>query len=398
MAVSGGPDVVTDGLVLAIDATNTKSFRGEPTTNLLPQPLSFSTGYTQESWTTGLVEDNAVIAPDGTMTATKITRVSGYFYKRNTVSPTFTINVGDTITFSCWVKKLDSTNQTGRGINIWCYNGAGNGNRASATQSIESGEWVRQSVTYTALSGETDFAFGFSGAIASHLQGIIAIWRPQVEIKAYATPFVSGSRGTTVATGGGWADVTGNNNHGELVNGPTFSSANGGSIVFDGTNDYVNCGDILNAPTTLSVNFWVKNANGGVIITKGYRLWEIRIADSEFGGYVGISTGAFWYGISDQHNILHGVNLTEWNNFTYVLDYTTTNVSFYANGVLKGSITVPNMVSTYSPTFNLNLGRRVESDNNQFSGNISQVQIYNRILTAQEILQNFNSTRSRFGV
>ena len=41
-----------------------------------------------------------------------------------------------------------------------------------------------------------------------------------------------------------WSDLSGNNITGSLVNGPTYSSANGGSIVFDGTNDYVNCGDL----------------------------------------------------------------------------------------------------------------------------------------------------------
>jgi hypothetical protein len=43
-------------------------------------------------------------------------------------------------------------------------------------------------------------------------------------------------------TGTTWTDLTGNGNNGTLTNGPTFNSANGGSISFDGTNDYIDCG------------------------------------------------------------------------------------------------------------------------------------------------------------
>jgi hypothetical protein len=99
--IKGGPHIETSGLQLYYDVDNIDSYPGEPTTNLLAQPLSFETGYTQESFTGGTIEDNAVIAPDGTMSATKITRVGGYFYKRNLTSPTFTITPGDVITFSC---------------------------------------------------------------------------------------------------------------------------------------------------------------------------------------------------------------------------------------------------------------------------------------------------------
>jgi hypothetical protein len=66
-------------------------------------------------------------------------------------------------------------------------------------------------------------------------------------------------RGTTVATGGGWADLTGTSNHGELVNGPTYNSSNGGSLVFDGSNDMIIIPEnsALNTQTP-SVEVWVK--------------------------------------------------------------------------------------------------------------------------------------------
>jgi hypothetical protein len=58
-----------------------------------------------------------------------------------------------------------------------------------------------------------------------------------------------------------WFDLSGNSNSGSLVNGPTFDSANGGSIVFDGTNDFVNLGTpstLVGLQVPLTINLWAK--------------------------------------------------------------------------------------------------------------------------------------------
>ena len=196
-----------------------------------------------------------------------------------------------------------------------------------------------------------------------------------------------------------WNDVSKVGNNGTLTNGPTFSSANNGSTVFDGVDDYANLGNIINSPTELSVNFWVKNPNGNVIITKGFRVWEIQIKTIKFGGYVGQNNGAnYWYGIEDSNNIPHDAVLTQWNNFTYVYDFINRTIKFYTNSVLKGNITVTDMFSTYTPIYNLNIGRRVDNNSLYFSGSLAQTLIYNRALNQSEVTQNFNATRARFGL
>jgi len=126
---------------------------------------------------------------------------------------------------------------------------------------------------------------------------------------------------------------------------------------------------------------------------------KLDFSNTEFGGYVGVNNGtSFWYGIADSNNILHGANLAEWNNFTYIFNYTTGNIKLYTNSVEKGSITVPQMFSSYSPTYNLTIGRRVESGDAYLSGNLAIIQMYNRALSATEIQQNFNAMRGRFGI
>ena len=59
-------------------------------------------------------------------------------------------------------------------------------------------------------------------------------------------------------TGTAWNDISGNRNNGTLTNGPTFNSSNGGSIVFDGTNDYIN--------TVTATSLGIKSAKASLII------------------------------------------------------------------------------------------------------------------------------------
>ncbi len=190
-------------------------------------------------------------------------------------------------------------------------------------------------------------------------------------------------------TGTVWLDRSGNNNHGTLTNGPTFSSANGGSLVFDGSNDYINLPyTLLSESQDFTVNIWIKqnNQNYGTI----------------FGNYPAGNLQLF-YG-----NTFIGMYLD--NNTAYVAnpatEFTTNPVFFtaqriagnetrvYLNNILKktGSST-----STIGSVSNFKIGTST-SVGEPYNGNISQISVYNRALTPQEIKQNFNATRGRFGI
>lgn len=214
-------------------------------------------------------------------------------------------------------------------------------------------------------------------------------------------------------TGTTWTDLSGNGNNGTLTNGPTYSSANGGSLVFDGSNDYV---EITNNSTyqftntqPFTINSWVKwnNTTGGHIIF-AYALTVGRgYYFSLFNGVniSGVTTNSFnfdyWDG-SAFRGIL-GVNNSIMPNVWIMLTATSAtnsvnDMKVYLNGVLvsysnrgTGSPTSIN----YS-TLPLRIGAR--GDGSYFNGDIPQVSIYNRALTAQEIQQNFNATRGRYGI
>lgn len=195
-------------------------------------------------------------------------------------------------------------------------------------------------------------------------------------------------------SGTSWYDLSGNGNTGTLTNGPTFNSANGGSIVFDGIDDYVNVANAssLNASAqTISVWYNATTVPGrsATIVAKhdtvgsynGYHMYtangtEIKVGSTSY--YAGPGTG------------IAGV----WYHLT--LAYTSnSSMTCYINGVSSGTTALGNLSISSNP---LRIGRSPDSFWSIFTGKISVVTVHNRQLSDTEILQNFNATRARYGV
>jgi len=190
-----------------------------------------------------------------------------------------------------------------------------------------------------------------------------------------------------------WYDKSGNTNNGTLTNGPTFSSANGGSIVFDGTNDFVLASSVQNLPN-LNANFTINvftkptvASYGNIIVLadSGYSnecqlILNINtILVSKYGGTSLITGGS--------------ISLNIWYNITYVQN---SNVGFL---YLNGSLLQSNSITPQTPSIsNVILGSYNTSGPQPYGGYISTTQIYNRALSASEIQQNFNALRGRYGI
>ena len=204
-----------------------------------------------------------------------------------------------------------------------------------------------------------------------------------------------------------WTDLTANKNNGTLTNGPTFDSANGGSIVFDGTDDYVSFGSSLSSVSNVTVQGWIKahSFNRDAILSYAHPTSQgswLRFAVRIISGTTGkIAIGGQFGGTS--HEVTGGSILQQ--NIYY-------NVCFTANGsswscfinseeenlsVLAGSNTGYDFsYSGLSVLTIANLYRAVYGNVDNFDGNISNISIYNRVLTPDEIRQNYNATRGRF--
>jgi hypothetical protein len=197
-----------------------------------------------------------------------------------------------------------------------------------------------------------------------------------------------------------WSDISGNNKNGSLQNGPTFDSANGGSILFDGTNDVVNfgTGNTFFPLPQFTIDIWFRSL--GTVPTTG-------TSPGLFGFTFGI-TAIFTSATNllfrvDDGTTTEGITITgtfrtdgNWYNGTFY--HTGTNMGIYINGSFRGSVDRTwNGTGRYA-TNSWNLGRDNNNSNQFFYGNIASCKLYNRQLSADEILQNYNATRSRFGI
>lgn len=219
-----------------------------------------------------------------------------------------------------------------------------------------------------------------------------------------------------------WNDISRSQLNGTLTNGPTFNSANGGSIVFDGSNDYIdNIGDLssfsfIQNTNIFSVSFWFKvdvinteyRIMGNTVTTaeKGFSIALRYLTDYGFnalGCYTnyGVGTNLVSLGTTNDNIITD----TNWHHACYTINNTTSGL-WYIDGrsvtttIRKpASLTVTNVKSTGNSSRTLNVGRtNAATTASPLNGNIAQVQIYNRTLSASEVLQNYNVTKSRFGL
>jgi hypothetical protein len=197
-------------------------------------------------------------------------------------------------------------------------------------------------------------------------------------------------------TGTTWYDRSGNGRNSTLVNGPTYSTNSGGSIVFDGIDDYVNCGLASFQPTQLTLCAWVSSNisnRDGAIIAKG------NINEStEWGLAFGYSNPYYLVGraTTAANQLVYpwsGSLLIGYHYICYTM-INNTSASLYIDGVQV--ISTNTIGSIGLNTKDILIGKW--NNYGPFLGNIAQTSIYNRALTSQEILQNYNATKSRFGL
>ena len=197
-------------------------------------------------------------------------------------------------------------------------------------------------------------------------------------------------------TGTAWNDLSRSGNNGTLTNGPTFNSGNGGSIVFDGVDDYVNCGSQKVNNTSFTFSCWVKLA-----IASGT---QVFIAQGSTGAgsyqYIAFRNNLFQFN-TDGSNTFAESNSTPsaniWYNIVGVYNTTVTNKNIiYVNSIPQTTVSTATANFTGDST---SLGRSPFGSGGAFlNGNIANAQIYNRALSSTEILQNYNATKTRFGL
>lgn len=195
-------------------------------------------------------------------------------------------------------------------------------------------------------------------------------------------------------TGATWSDISGRGNNATLVNSPTFSSANSGSLVFNGTSQWANLGNVPISTSAITVSAWVFDTDVGNlsrdIVTKA-GTFKFRVDVGAEGG----NLSAFvWIGGAAEPRISAAWTKNVWTNVAFTWN-TSGAFRLYTNGVVRTATT--SRIGTAGTTAN-NLSVASDSGIEFWPGNISDVMIYNATLTDDEIAQNFNALRSRYGV
>lgn len=209
-----------------------------------------------------------------------------------------------------------------------------------------------------------------------------------------------------IGSGTAWNDLSGNNNTGTLTNGPTYTSSFGGSIVFDGTNDYASVPTYTQSPTTqLTLSLWTKPSSTtqtNTLMSKwgsssqANFSWLLFLNWFGTGLYflVGNSAGTGY----SVHSIAH--NLSTGSYINYTITYSSGAVNMYMNGnLISSSASANTALKTVATPITIGAdwdGGSVDTLLRYYNGNISNVSVYNRALSASEVLNNHNATKGRY--
>ena len=262
------------------------------------------------------------------------------------------------------------------------------------------GSIIGSVVTSSALS-----ATGIWGLQNVELANRLNIWPGQIVTNGLELFLDASHKDSYPGTGTTWYDLSGNGRNLTLTNGPTFSAANMGSIVFDGTNDYA----VLNPVSAFNIyciSMWFKPTTI-INSTSAYKpLIHFKSSTAKY-----ISFGDTTSRVANEYITIvqepgdrrtavnDGGSLSAGAWYNIVFNYESSQYNIYINNTLKSTtigsslgnvplITDPNFIYLNS----------YEGTSGYLDSSLSMCMIYNRTLTADEIQQNFNASRARFGV
>ena len=212
-----------------------------------------------------------------------------------------------------------------------------------------------------------------------------------------------------VGSGTTWKDLSSNELDNTIAGRPTYETANGGGFVFDGADDYAQRPNdtTFNSINEFTFNFWVKYASGNNF-TSLIGKPRAGYADALRIGYTADTTTLFYslQGTTRCSNTSVTLSTTEFTNICFVQNPSESSnpdkTKFYINGTaISNESSGYALTSVDAPTHPLIIGgwrQGYGSVGATWKGNMNIVQMYNRALSAGEVLQNYNQLKSRFGL
>lgn len=196
-------------------------------------------------------------------------------------------------------------------------------------------------------------------------------------------------------SGTSWVDLSGNNINGTLAGGTSFNNSNSGNMSFDGIDDKVTFPNTTVSTTSgMTIEVWFKTSSGTKYqdifdLADAYGVWIVTNFASAGTGKIVTSFNTTTGYISSNYST------NQW--YCVVLAGSGTSNFQYVNGTLTGTAS-----QTVASSINFNTARIGNVDGDRASeylvGNVASLKMYNRMLSQNEVLQNYNSTKAKFGL
>ena len=222
---------------------------------------------------------------------------------------------------------------------------------------------------------------------------------PKIVTNGLVLNLDAGQQNSYRGSGTTWTDLSGNGKHGTLINGPTYSSANGGHLVFDGTNHYMDLHSALNLSTNTGFTMCLFLQQTTPQTGANWNYFSVLLNPIiNMGAY---GTGGTTFNFKDDTvnpvvEINSGNVTTSWSYIAFGTNPSTRtpfihrfNSSGYA--LTTSASAFSNATLPFSTMFQGGGGAN-------YGAKVATIQAYNRTLTTAEVTQNFNALRNRFGL
>lgn len=389
MALAHSPKIVTKDLEFYYDMGNPqKSWKGAPTTNLFPTNILLATylkssktlyaspfAGTHTGWSaTGVANDNPrVTLYNGSISVSASTfyTLSCLYWSSNSVLDDVYLKFSDLgwPESSAYIQPFTDQAETRNGS--FSITDLGDG-------------WKFCVGTFQTLASTTTLEQLFFDVDVAGVQ--VFICNIQLEQNTFATPYVNGTRTNTQAI----LDLTGKNT---LTASSLTYDANG-TFSFNGSSSSIDSSTI-NLQQSWAFECWAKHnsitgfsflGQGIFVANQGLHIW-----------YTGTSTLRFgMYGNDTDYTLSTSTGI--WYHYVFTYNHESPyNKQLYRNGVLINGVPVQTQ-SQYAGTGTVRVGATYSSGGAHANGTIASSSLYNRILTASEVNQNFNALRGRYGI
>ena len=349
MSYANGPKIVTDGLVLCLDAANRKSYAVQPEL---------------------VTDSNLSTIGDGNFRTCFRDSVSN-----------ITLDIGPIVSGKTYQLTWNVTQRPGTtsasmrvGFTV-----------LSASTNVNTAVGLRSYIFTSNLNGTLRFV---SDNIGTNFNVDFA------SLREYQSTF---------------NDLSGNVNNGTLTNGTTFSADNGGVLSFDGSNDYISLVSPSdryawtpsgNGNNYITIDIWVKSTDGsGHFVSKpwnGSGWYNYRITNNTF----------LLLAAQSNSKTFSNLSTGNWENATVVVN--PTQFAVYRNGSINSSFSNHNITGNTPGVGNLNLplalmtlypyGVWGGNTGYSMSGQLGIFKFYNRVLSPNEVQQNYNALKGRYGL